>query len=256
MIPHFVLTVSLLVPAGGGGAGGDSGLDVTRAFASKPLSFEHRNLQSCNEYVESVYPGPSPSCYCGDTSCYCDSIFRKRCQRVNCSDSVVNCVESNVSSVKVCVKEKLHSDFSLTTDSLYHTARETSRSYTQLFNKGVDNVCELIMTHKFLEPTLLATECSLLWDLEECNSCTICDTDADNAARRVNCSNMDLDAIDNDCLPDTDFVYTFQLLKFNSSATCKSFSSGRDDSNAITYGFPITVVLIASVVCFFTQLWW
>lgn len=77
--------------------------------------------------------------------------------------------------------------------------------------------------------------------------CSICNTGDDVKSRSIDCSNIDADAVDTDCVPDTDNVDA-QVLKFNSTAVCTFTTSSAN-------GFTDAVALAASVAGGVLQFW-
>ena len=177
--------------------------------------------------------------------------------------SIAECLDS-VDSVQVCFRQKARSIFTI--DTSQGTVTESSRSITTLYTRGVSNVCDQIETVSGFSPGgTWATDCAVYWDLVECNSCTICagSENPDTRSRSIDCSNIDPDAIDTDCVPETDSV-DFQVLKFRSNAVCTAFPS---DTATVDHGtttssargfLPTKVRLFASVAClvlFTMQIW-
>jgi len=213
----------------------DSVVDGDLLFEQLPHN-RHLQEQTCGQHLESILQGKSAdvgshSCSCSTSrqSGTCRTEIDEVCTRVLCSDETVECVNAEETSVTVCFKSSLVRNLKLVPENADGdiNVSEISRTLYSTYTRGVVNVSEQAETVIFEQGSSMPVECQITFDGQACTSCTICaDADANDGvfARNMDCSNIDSDAIDNDCHPLDDHVDN-KILKFGDQNTSWADSS-------------------------------
>ena len=204
LVAVVIAVVVPLVTRGGGKTSDD--------FGPCGQALEDRAREHFNATQASI------SCSCSSSEAICTLTDPEPyCDFINCT--VAQCIDPITASVNVCLQSQITSRISITNEFLNDSFFETSRAVTTYFPRGIANACVVTETYYFDNTAgdFPATRCSVEYDGVACASCTMCGT-GDNT-RIIDCSNIAPDAVDTDCVSETDHV-DLQVLTFDANAEC------------------------------------